>query len=401
MNTSETDTALHDPKRKLRVLHVITRLDLGGSAENTLLTVIGLDKTRYSVDLVCGPSDNPPSANEKRAADAGVTIARLPGLVRSISPLKDAAALFTLYRLVKRGRYDIVHTHTSKAGIPGRIAAKMAGVSLVVHTPHGHIFYGYFSGLLTKVFVLLERAVMKVTNAQITLTQHEKDDYLERGIGPSHRIHPIASGIELEPYLRAGDNRGKVRSELGLSDSDFAVGTVARLVPVKNHDLIVSAAALLKEKAPDIKFVFVGDGELRAPVQERVNTLGLTENVVFAGWRSDIPDVLSAFDLFAMCSKNEGMGRAFIEAQSVGLQVIGTRVGGVPEVLLEGETGFLVEPDDAEALARRILELYDKREMLPRAAAKCREWVNPRFGAQMMVERIDALYQQLVRERRG
>lgn len=381
------------PAQPVRILHIITRLDLGGSAENTLLTSLLIDKRRFAVDICCGESDNPPSPTETRAVADGVSIIRMKRLVRRISPVDDLIALWQLWRLIRSRGYDIVHTHTSKAGIVGRIAARLAGTPRIIHTPHGHVFYGYFSHTLTRVFVLLERAAMGFTHAMITLTEREKQDYLARGIGPAQRIHVVHSGVSLEPFLESGVHRARIRTEWGVADSEFVVGTVARLVDIKNHAMIVSAAAHLRDTVPGARYVFVGDGELRTALEHQVQEAGLTARFIFTGWRSDIPAALSAFDIFVMCSKNEGMGRAFVEAQAAGAPVIGTDVGGVAEVLRDGHTGFLARPDDAADLADKIHRLYTLRDAFPAIGAAARAWAIEGFGDKAMVARIAELYE--------
>jgi glycosyltransferase involved in cell wall biosynthesis len=378
--------------RPLKICHYITRLDLGGSAENTLLTAIGLHRRGHAVEIICGRSDNPPSATEQEARGLGIRIVRDRNLVRRISPLRDAAALLFLARHLRANRCDILHTHTSKAGIIGRVAGLLAGVKGIVHTPHGHIFYGYFSKQLTRVFVWLEWATTLRTDALITLTHKEKEDYLRKRIGTPQKIHPILSGISLDPFGAGEKDRDGMRRSFGLAPSDVAVGTVARLVPVKNHDLVISAAALIAGQCPAIKFVFIGDGELRPALEARVASLGLADRFVFAGWRSDIAECLSAFDIFVMCSHNEGMGRAFVEAQASGLPVIGSRVGGVEEVMDEGKTGFIIEPGNAAQLAEYLGRLYGDAALRQRMAAACRAFVMPAFSADVMIDKIEKLY---------
>jgi glycosyltransferase involved in cell wall biosynthesis len=384
---------------RLRILHVITRLDLGGSAETTLLTALGMAKKGYNIDIICGYSDNPPSANEKIAMDCGVSIIRMKDLVRNPSIIHDSIALFLLYRYIRKHRFDLVHTHTSKAGILGRIAAKLANTKCIVHTPHGHIFYGYFSQFVTGIFIYLERFVGLFTDAQITLTNREKHDYFLKGIGLQENIFPIFSGIELAPFLHPARSPHEMRASLGLSETCFVAGTVARLVTVKNHALIVAAAARLKNTCSNIRYVFVGDGELRDSLIARASEAGVRDRFVFAGWRSDIPDLLGAFDIFIMCSKNEGMGRAFVEAQAAGVPVIGTRVGGVEEVIDEGRTGYLVDPDDVDGLAEKIELLYSRRDHRKALSEACKAWVNPKFSAAVMVDEIDKVYRRVLEEK--
>lgn len=385
-----------------RILHVITRLDLGGSAENTLLTAIGLVERGYKVAILAGPSSNPPSVTEKTALEKGVTIERLPSLLRNISLFNDSAALLALYSRIKKGRYDCVHTHTSKAGILGRIAARMAGTPVIVHTAHGHIFYGYFSRVLTLVFIVIERLIFRFTNIMIMLTDQEKKETLHRKIGSHERMVRILSGVDLVPFcsVRKADRASSVAA-LGLLESDFIVGTVARLVTIKNHAVIVAAAEKVKENHPDIRFVFVGDGDLQDGLKERVAAAGLEKQVLFTGWknREGLLSILPAFDIFVLCSINEGMGRAFIEAQAAGVPVIGSRVCGIPEVIQEGETGFCVALDDVDALAEKIVWMYNNRSRLPDMGAKGRAWAQKHFSKEIMVEKIDALYQGLFRKK--
>ena len=378
------------------ILHIITRLDCGGSAENTLLTAIGFHKKGYRVSIVAGHSANPRSVNEQAALSAGIPIVRTGRLVRNISPISDLLAVLYLYRIIKKGSFDIVHTHTSKAGIVGRCAAILAGAQHVVHTPHGHIFYGYFTPSITGIFTFFERLLQQWTGALITLTKREKQDYLDRAIGPASKIYPVLSGIQLSQFLNPPRPREAMRRELGLNDTDFVAGTVARLVPIKNHDIIIEAAAELKQKLPQAHFVFVGDGELRQGLELKASMYGLHDRFTFTGWREDIPSLLASFDLFILCSHNEGMGRAFVEAQAAGIPVIGSNVGGIPEVLEVGITGYLVPPDDPRELASKINLLYEDRGNAVSRGEKCRAWAVSQFSHESMIDNIEKVYFQVL-----
>jgi glycosyltransferase involved in cell wall biosynthesis len=268
-------------------------------------------------------------------------------------------------------------------------------VPCIVHTPHGHIFYGYFSPPVTRFFMILERVLMRCTDRQITLTEGEKRDYCAFHIGTASQMDVIYSGVALQPFLDCSSHRQATRQQLGLTETDFVAGTVARLVPVKNHMLIIDAVGKIHEQIPALRCLFVGDGDMQEILANRITQLGLSTHFILAGWRDDIPQVLSACDIFIMVSINEGMGRAFVEAQAAGLPVIGTRAGGVPEVVDEGKTGLLVDPDDSEGLADAIVTLYNKRERLEEMAVRCRHWVDPRFNDETMVKKIEAVYQSV------
>jgi len=378
-----------------KILHIITRLDLGGSADNTLLTVIGQLRAGYDVDIIAGHSEYPPSVNEETAKKLGATITRYNCIKRAISPWHDFISIFVMFWVILTKKYDIVHTHTSKVGISGRIAAKLAGARRIVHTPHGHIFYGYFSPRVTAFFVSLERFCMYFTHAQITLTQRNKEDYLARNIGREDNLFPIFSGISLEPYLEVKTDRTALRQELGYTPEHFVVGTVARLVNIKNHHLTIEAAKLIYKDLPNVRFLFIGDGDLREKHIKNVNEAGMAHIFNFAGWYNNINEMLTTFDIFVMCSINEGMGRAFVEAQAVGLPVIGSNVGGIPEVLQDGRTGFLVSNDNPQALADKIKVLYNNRELVEKMGKAAREWVYPTFTKEMMVKKIIELYEKI------
>jgi glycosyltransferase involved in cell wall biosynthesis len=248
----------------------------------------------------------------------------------------------------------------------------------------------------------MERCIAPFTDCMIALTNQEKKETLELGIGKAGRMVCILSGIDLAPFCAVTKTRrAKVLAALGWNETDFVVGTVARLVTIKNHSAIISAAGKIKDRYPAIRFLFIGDGELLDNLKEQVSTAGMNGMVLFAGWkdREELLDLLPAFDAFALCSINEGMGRAFIEAQAAGVPVIGSRICGIPEVIQEGETGFCVALNDTDALAEKITWMYDNRNKLAFMGEKGRAWATGHFSKEEMVEKIDAVYQDLFRKK--
>lgn len=380
-----------------RILHLITRLDRGGSATNTLLTVAGLPG--FSQSLVYGRTrDFPQLAEELRGK---VEMAEVPELVRNLSPARDLVAFLKLYRLIRRGGFDLVHTHTSKAGILGRVAARLAGVRRLVHTPHGHYFTGGYAGpVLTRLFVLLEQWAARFTDRIIGLTEQEVRDHLARGIGRPEQFVSIPSGVELAAFEPARDRAAAVRAALGLPRGARVLGTVGRLEPVKGHRHLLDAFGELAPRFPDLCLVLVGDGELLPELQAYAAALGGADRVRFPGWWDDVPGLLGALDLFALPSLNEGMGRALVEAMAAGLPIVASRAGGIPEVLDGGAAGLLVEPASAGALARGIETLLLDPALGARLGRAARARA-PRYSVETMLRKIEALYRDLLRTDRG
>ena len=382
---------MSDPDR--RILHVITRLNRGGSATNTLLTVAGLPRP-FRATLVYGRTrELPPLARE--VADR-VESLELPALVRSPSPFHDLRALLGLYRVIRRGAFDLVHTHTSKAGVLGRAAARLARVRRIVHTPHGHYFHGGYAGpAMIGLFVHLERWAATFTDRIVALTDQEARDHLRLGIGTPGQFVTIPSGVDLEPYEKPGEPAATVRAALGLPPHAGLIGSVGRLEPVKGHRYLVDAFAHLAPRFPDLYLALIGDGELAPALRDLVGRAGLADRVRFLGWRDDTPALLHALDLFVFPSLNEGMGRALVEAMAAGCPVVASRAGGIPEVLADGEAGLLVESGDALALARGIETLLLAPALRARLAEAGRQRAQ-RYSLDVMRERIASLYRELL-----
>lgn len=381
----------------IRVAHVITRLCKGGAQENTFHTVRLANRNRYEVSLISGPTSGAEGSIEDTIAAAGISIDREPALIRPVSPVQDARALAGLVRKFRRGRFHIVHTHTSKAGMLGRMAARMAGVPIIVHTPHGNIFDGYFSPLVTRAFIAAERWAARRTDRIIELTPGGIEEHLARGIGRREQFINIFSGIDLTPYQRARDSRTQTRAALGLQDDQFVIGAVGRLEPIKGFTYFMDAAEAIAPRAPRACFVHAGDGSEASRLRSRASALN--GRVKFLGLRDDVPALMAAFDVLVVPSLNEGMGRVILEAGAAGTPVVATRVGGIPEVVREGETGLLVPPKDGASIASAVLQLADNRAKAAEMGASARRWVAPDFSLERMVMRIEALYEELVREK--
>ena len=378
------------------VMHVITRLTMGGSSENTVSMVEQLERFGYASTLVLGPQSEGPTV--KAARRRGCRIVALDGLVREVSPARDLTAVAQLYRLFRRARPTIVHTHTSKAGFVGRLAAQLARVPVVVHQPHGHIFYGYWGRARTATFVALERIAAHWTDAMIALTPREIEEHVERGIGRASQYAVVPSGVPTQALREMAPSRTAARARLGLPRDAYVVAGVGRFVPIKGFDLLVAALPALVERVPETHVLLVGDGAEREALQARAAVLGVADRLHVSGTVSDVIGVLAAADVLAAPSRNEGMGRVLVEAMALGLPVVGTRVGGIADVILDGECGLVVPPEDPPALAEALIDLG----LDVARRAKFAEAARPRaeaFSTSVAAELMRALYDRLVQSR--
>ncbi|MCD4717783.1 MAG: glycosyltransferase family 4 protein [Desulfobacterales bacterium] len=389
-----------------KILHIITRLDRGGSAENTLLTCLGLAE-KYELVLVHGLSleshmtdweKQSVDSRIKEAMERGVNVIPVPSLVRRISPFRDLQALFYLWRLMIREKPDMVHTHTSKAGILGRWAAWLARVPIVVHTAHGHIFYGHFGPLASRFFVLLERFMALITDRLIALTVGERNDYLKSSVSRTEKIVTIHSGVEIDDYLSARVNVEEKRESLGISTRGLVVGTVGWLLPIKGPMHLLNAMESVWQDYPEATLVFVGKGDLEKELRAKALQMGVSDRVKFLGWRDDIPELMQILDVFVLPSLNEGMGRVLAEAMAAGKPVIASHVGGIPDLVKPGQNGFLVEPGDLTGLSRAITRLLSDKKIRDEMGRKGREMCQD-FSVEKMIEKIDVLYASLFKER--
>ncbi len=380
-----------------KVAHSITRLDRGGSTDNTLLTVLGLDPTRYRVDLITGLTSFPSPLVRRLKKRPDITVRFLPSLLRAIRPLTDLRALWALYRLCRHERFDLVHTHTSKAGILGRWGAWLAGCRRLVHTSHGSVFTGYYGPVLSRLFVYAERLTAHITDTIITLTPRGVEEHVAWRIAPKEKFRVIPSGVELEGFGSLPAEEGPaVRATLGLPQSGPVVGSVGRLDRVKGYDLLVEASAVVLRDRPEAWFVVAGDGQERRALEAQARRLGVAERWLFLGWQAHLEPLYPALDLSVLPSRNEGMGRAAVEALACGRPVVATAVGGVPSVVEDGVTGLLVPPEDPQALASAILHLLEDETARRRMGEAGPQRVRERFSSQAMLDGINQVYRDLL-----
>jgi glycosyltransferase involved in cell wall biosynthesis len=375
-----------------RVLRVITRLNIGGPAINAALLSTRLDPDRFATLLVAGTeSASEGSMLELGRLGDGLALRRVPALGREISPVDDLRALAAITKIAREFRPHIVHTHLAKAGTIGRIAARLAGVLAVVHTYHGTVFRGYFGGMKSRAVVGVEQTLSHITTRIVAITPSQRRELIELGIGDERKVVEIPLGFDLAPFLDPPD-QNVARDRLGLPRDVPIVAIVARLVPVKDVSLFLRAMA--KVPAPALAVV-VGDGELRASLEEESAALGLGGRCRFVGWQSDMSSFYAAADVVALTSRNEGSPVSIIEAMAAGRAVVCTAVGGVPDVVRPG-TGVLVPSGDEAAFAAAITALIGDPALRAELGAAARRTVHPAYDASRLISDMTRLYESVL-----
>lgn len=302
--------------RKIKILNIITRLELGGPPILVIDILQRLNKKRFESSIVTGITIDSRYDMIGFARDKDIRVFIMPSLVRNVHPLKDVISLIKLALFLKKEKYDIIHCHTSKGGFIGRLAAKLAGARIIIYSPHGDIFEGYFCKLVTNFFVLLEKFAARFTDKIINLSEIEIERFLKHGIGTKQQLKHIYNGIDIKYYERTMASNLKKRDEFGLSKDDFICATVGRLVPVKGHTYLIKAIQKVIKVIPKARFLFIGDGELKSELSEEIKSLGLQENIFLLGARRDIATTLSCINIFLLPSINEGFGMVLIEAMA-------------------------------------------------------------------------------------
>jgi glycosyltransferase involved in cell wall biosynthesis len=382
---------------EIRILRIFSRLNVGGPSLHVIHLAAGLGVHGFVTRLVVGHESEREGNLMDLALERHVDVLALSGLGREIRPFSDLRALVGLVRLARRFRPHVVHTHTAKAGVLGRVAARLARVPVLVHTYHGHVLREYFGRLTSAVFCGIERLLARGTDGLVTVSESVKADLVAMRIAPAERIRVVRLGLELAPFTGALP-RGVLRADAGFPAEAPLVGMVGRLVPVKDVSTFLRSARLVHAARPDARFSLVGDGPDRAALEAEVASLGLTGAVRFHGWRRDLPAVYGDLDVVVNASRNEGTPVALIEALAAGRPVVATAVGGTPDVLEHGAHGALVPAQDERALADAIQAALETPPSAERVAA-ARAHVLARYGVPRLLSDLAALYRELLHAR--
>lgn len=354
-----------------------------------------LNKERFKTLLVAGLEGKDEGNMLSLLGEEGIKPFLIPELGREISLLNDLKAFFKLFFLIRREKPDIVHTHTAKAGTLGRLAAKLAGVQIIIHTFHGHIFHSYFSPLKAKVFLLIEKFISLFTSRIITISPAQRKEILGLGIGNKKKIVSIPLGFDLSKFLDCQKKRGELREELGLSRDHLLVGIIARLVAIKGHTYFFEAAKMILDKIKVARFIVIGDGELREELKNLTKRLKIEKETFFLGFRSDLDRIYADLDIAVLSSLNEGLPTAIIEAMAAAKPVVATRVGGVVDLIENGVNGILVPSKDSPQLASACLDLLKNHEKARKMGQEGRSR-SSQFELSRLIKDIGALYEELV-----
>jgi len=390
-------------RRPLRVLRIIGRLNMGGPAHQAgLLSGRRFDSERYRTLLVHGSLAPGEASLATIAEEEGATMRFLPEMRQSVHPLHDSWALAKLIRVARAFRPDVVHTHTAKAGFLGRQAAlAVRPRPVILHTYHGHVLEGYFGPAKTRLYLELERAMARVSDRLIGVSQATVDDLVRLGVAPRERFRVLPLGLDLDRLAEpAPELRAQARRELRVGDDEVLLAFIGRFAPIKRLDVLLEAFARARGAESRLRLAVVGDGHERAGLEGRAHELGIGPDVRFLGYRRELRPILAAADLALLSSDNEGTPVSLIEAAAAGLPAVATDVGGVSEVVNEG-TGILVPPNDPQALANAILTMATDSNRRQEAGKAARQLALTRYGASRLIEDIDALYQELMNTRRA
>lgn len=382
----------------MRICHVITRLIIGGAQENTVLTCRGLAECGHEVTLIAGPETGPEGSLWDKAEAAGCALVRVEAMRRAVRPLSDWRAARELRRLFQHLRPDVVHTHSSKAGILGRWAAAKAGVPVVVHTIHGMSFNRTQSRITQITYRCLEKKAAQWTTMFVTVADAMIDQAVKAGIAPRERFVTIRSGMETDKFMPDRDLRCRYRREWGVRDDDVVVGTIARLFENKGYEEIMAAMAASVMREPRLRFVWVGDGAYRARYERRLEEMGLRDRVRMLGLvhPDEVASCINGFDIILHASRWEGLPRAVVQGLLTEVPAVSFDNDGAPEVVRSGETGILVRFGDISGLADALVRLAADAELRRSLGRHGRELCRTAFDWHNMVQSLESLYASLL-----
>lgn len=388
-----------------KILRIHNRLIVGGPSHNVTLLTAYLSP-EFETKLLVGKKDRSEKDATFIADQLGLTPVEIPEMRRSILPFNDIIAYFKIRKIIREFKPDIVHTHASKSGAIGRLAARAENVKLVVHTFHGHVFHSYFNKFLSKIIVRLERWLAKKTDAIIAISDSQKHELVDiYKIAPANKIYTVPLGFNLDKFSVYQDSKRTIfRNKYGFGKDELLIGIIGRIVPIKNHEMFLEVAAIVKEKTNvNVRFAVIGDGESRPLVEKKAQELGLSysyfitnpgkqTDVVVTSWETEIDQALAGLDIVLLTSHNEGTPVSLIEAQAAGKPVVSTNVGGVEDAVLHGETGYITGVGDVNTFAAYVIELIEDPSLREQMGYKGHEYIVKNYSRQRLVNDMKNLY---------
>jgi len=381
--------------KKFKVLHIITDSHpFGGAQRNTWLSV-SRAASRFPQALACGKGEELP----KLCRENNIPFYRIESLNNGSNPLDDINAIFQMRNVIKEHKFDIVHLHSSKAGILGRIAAKLAGTPIIIFTIHGVSFDFELRPRSAPILLAFEKFTAGFTDGIVSVAQNCKDYFVEKGVCSAERIRVIYSAIEFDSIDSAQEGSEK-HVELGILPDDFVIGAVGHFRKAKGYEYLVKAAPLVLEKIPNARFIIVGEGLEKPDIERRISEAKLDDKFILLGNRDDVPELLKIMDIFCRPSIHEGLGRALTEAMYAELPPVVTDIWGTREICEDGKTGILVPIRDPKALADGIVKMWENPDMAKRIGSDARKKVKQMFAVKTMVRGIEEYYEEIIERKR-
>ena len=373
----------------------------GGAEEDLLFTIRGLDKNRYNIDLIVGEECNKDIFNIGQ--ESGFDIIQINGLKGKLNFFYDPIILIKLVILLKRNHYDIVNTHTTKTGILGRLAARIAGVPIIICRLQGTAIQTFSSKILNWALMFFEKLTGRFTDAYISVSEILSKNYKEKGIGIKTKYYTVYSGMNLDKFFNVRENikKEEVLKELGITPDSFIIGSIGRLEVAKGHKFTIEAFKKVQEERKDclLKLIIIGEGEEKENLIKYAKQLGLEDKIIFTGYRKDVEKLMDIMDIFVLSSLREGLPRVLVQAAAVGVPSVDFNVDGVPEIVKDGYNGFLVKPRDVNQLADKVIRYIDNRELIELHGQNGRNFVNGKWSIENMVNQVDEIYQILIQEK--
>lgn len=383
------------PSKPVRIMRLISRMNVGGPAQHAIFLTQSMQNDQWKTFLCSGFEDHAEENMLDLAAARGVFVKRIFCMRRKVSVWNDLIAFGHILWLLWKFKPDILHTHTAKAGALGRMASFFYGRVFLVHTFHGHVFSEYFNSKISGFFLRVEKLLSRKTDVIITLTDSLRDELISKGIQPRRRFCVVPLGLDLERFRQETSAR-IFREELGVTADVFLIGVVGRLVPIKRHQDLFEALAILRQKYPMVKLAIIGGGECESPLRSLAARLKVTDHVVFCGFRKDLEKIYPSLDLVVLCSANEGMPLCLIEAMAQGIPIVATQVGGVNDLLSDCPSCKIVNAKSPNELAGAIEWVMNHRDSFKTEALRYRKTAFERFDLKILVRNTESVYQDLL-----